>query len=81
MSWSQRALPVKAGDEVCYSAAFLRSVGAYTGDMPHARGVVTGVETLGGEIVLANVTWDIEGLPERVNVKSLSRVSERGVLE
>ena len=42
---------------------------------------MTGVETLGEEIVLANVTWDIEDLPERINVKNLSRVSERGVLE
>lgn len=68
------------GDTVAYRADFLRSIGCYTGDMPQARGVVTDLVPL-GETTLAKIEWDLEDLPEKVNVKNLSRVTERGVLE
>jgi hypothetical protein len=80
VTWADRSLPVKAGDRVCYSAAFLRSIGCYAGDMPQARGLVTGLKAV-GEVTLAEIEWDPEGMPERVNVKNLSRVTERGIVE
>jgi hypothetical protein len=68
----------KVGDAVAYSHAFLRSIGTVTGDMPQARGEITGLVPVGRELVLAEVSWDRAELPARVNVKNLCRVGGRG---
>ena len=81
MSWGERTSPVKVGDTVMYSKAWLRSTGQFTGDICFAKGKVTGLKTLGKELVLAEIEWDKPDLPERVNVKNLSRVTERGVMD
>lgn len=60
------------GDRVRYKAAFLRSIGAYTGDMGHARGVVKGTILLGAHTTLAVIGWDLD-VPDRVNVANLER--------
>ncbi len=67
---------LKVGDHVAYSVTFLRSIGTYTGDMPHAKGEVTGLVPL-GETTLAEVAWDRAELPARVNVNNLCRVGSR----
>ena len=82
MSWAERSSAVKVGDKVAYSRRFLRSISCFTGDMPQARGKVTGLKTLSEDVVLAEVEWDLPDLPGRVNVKNLSRVTpERGVMD
>lgn len=80
MSWRERTAKVQVGDSVAYSARFLRNIGCHTGDMPQARGTVTGLERM-GEITLAVIDWGEWDMPEKVNVKNLSRVTERGVLD
>lgn len=69
-----RTQPIRVGDRIGYSKAFLQSTGQYTGDVPLARGEVTGLTTLGKDTTLAVIAWDRPGLPERVNVKNLSTV-------
>lgn len=60
--------PLAIGDRVAYSRSFLRSIGAFTGEMPHARGEIKKLTPL-GETTLAEVEWkDAELPPPRVNV-------------
>ena len=73
----QKPDELNVGDAVAYSRAFLQSIGAYTGDMPRAKGEVTGLVLVGRELVLAEVTWDRAELPARVNVNNLCRVGSR----
>ena len=73
----QKPDELNVGDAVAYSRAFLQSIGAYTSDMPRAKGKVTGQVPVGRELVLAEVTWDRADLPARVNVKNLCRVGSR----
>ena len=68
---------LQVGDRVAYTKAFLQSIGAYTGDMPHAKGVITDLKRLSEETTLAEITWDRPELPSRVNVKNLCRVGSR----
>jgi hypothetical protein len=71
---------VQVGDTVAYSRQFLKNTGQYTGDAPFARGKVTGLTPL-GQLLLAQVLWDREDLPNKVNVKNLSRVKDAVVME
>ena len=85
MSWANRTAPIKVGDRVAVSARFLRSTGQHTGDICFARGTVSALRTL-GEMTLAVIAWEPldeapPDVPERMNVKNLSRVTERGILE
>ncbi|HWY87125.1 MAG TPA: hypothetical protein VNX28_10390 [Gemmataceae bacterium] len=73
MTWTKRTQPLKVGDKVAYSKAFLQSTGSYTGDIPHARGEVTALISI-GETTLAEITWDKPDLPAKVNVKNLVSV-------
>lgn len=80
MTWAERTQPIKTGDTVAYSAAFLRSIGCFTGELPQARGEVTGLVQL-ADVTLAEIDWHNDEIPARVNVKNLVRSTERGVLE
>lgn len=75
--WTERVQPIKVGDRVAYSAAFLRSTGQHTGDIPHAKGTVTELKQL-GEVTLAVIEWGNPDIPEKVNVKNLCHVGGRG---
>ena len=75
MSWKDRAQPVKIGDTVAYTKQWLQSTGSYTGDLPRAKGKITGLKQLGSELTLAEIEWDTPDLPARVNVKNLCRVN------
>jgi hypothetical protein len=77
MTWQERTQKIKVGDRVAYSAAFLRSTGQYAGDVPHAKGEVRALVSL-GETTLAEIEWDKPGLPGRVNVANLCHVGGRG---
>lgn len=84
MTWQARSQPIRVGDRVAYSAAFLRNIGEVTGDMPQARGVVTELVAIGADTLLAIISWDgqPEDIPERVNVRNLSRVTpDKGILD
>lgn len=74
--WRLRTQPIQVGDKVGYSKTFLQSTGQYTGDVPFARGIVTALEILGAEIVLATIDWNTPELPSKVHVKNLSTVRQ-----
>lgn len=59
---------MQQGDRVAYSVKFLRSIAAYTGPMPFARGVITHLDGM-----IATVKWDknADDLPSRVGVFNL----------
>ncbi len=73
MTWAARVKPIRVGDIVGYSHAFLNSTGQYTGDVPRAKGKVTDL-VAAGPLILAIVEWDTPDMPERVNVANLARV-------
>ncbi len=64
---------LQIGDNVAYSANFLRSIACYTGDMPSARGIVTDIKPL-GERSLLTVNWDNEDIPSKVISANLAKV-------
>lgn len=74
MNWVTRTQPVKVGDKIAYTAAFLRGTGQYTGDVPQAKGIVLALVPL-GETVLAEIAWDTPDLPRRVHVANICRVN------
>jgi hypothetical protein len=76
MTWTKRTQTVKVGDTVAYSKAFLQSISAYTGDLPRARGKVTALVTVGKEVTLAEIDWNLPDLPHRVNVMNLCLASK-----
>ncbi|MDZ4858036.1 MAG: hypothetical protein SGI88_03565 [Candidatus Hydrogenedentes bacterium] len=78
MTWTKRVQTINEGDQVAYSAAWLRSTGQYTGDVPFARGVVKKLVPL-GQTTLAEVDWGNPDIPSRVNVANLSRVTDKGI--
>ena len=60
----------------------MQSISCYTGDMPQEpEESITGLKTLSEDVVLATIDWGGLDLPEKVNVKNLSKVTERGILE
>lgn len=64
----------KIGDRIAYSVQFLRSIGEITGEMPFARGKITGLKELSKECVLAVIEWENGDFPEKVNTKNLAKV-------
>jgi hypothetical protein len=71
--------PLEHGDRVAYASRFLKNTGQHTGDIPLARGTITGFTPM-GQSQLANVVWDREGIPGKILVSNLSRVREDGVV-
>jgi hypothetical protein len=79
MTWTRRTSPIKVGDRVAYSAAFLRSISCFAGDIPHGRGTVIALHPVCPEVILAEINWAGNAdLPAKVNVRSLCRVQDRG---
>jgi hypothetical protein len=69
---------IRPGDLVAYSAKFLRSIGCQTGPMPFARGRVIVMRHYAGA-TLATVGWNIDTLPDGVNVANLIAVDDMGL--
>ena len=67
---------IEVGDRVAYSAKFLRSIDAYIGEFPFARGTVIEIVPLGDDILLATINWHNIFAGEKVNVKNLRKVSD-----
>ena len=63
---------LQIGDNVAYSASFLRSISCYTGDIPAARGVVTNIKPL-GDRQLITVDWGNEDIPPKVISGNLAK--------
>lgn len=57
------------GDVVAYRGTFLRSVGIVTGDIPFARGRLTGVRA-----GVATVEWNLPGIPAGVRLCNLTAI-------
>ena len=70
---------ISVGERVQYKAAFCRSIGAYTGAIPFARGEVVQIKSLSQETRLAGMKWDGDysgELPKWVNVANLVQVGQ-----
>ena len=67
-------MTLAVGDRVMYSATWLRSVGQYSGPMPHARGIIVNIKRA-GPIHLAVIDWDKHNglVPDRVNIANLEK--------
>jgi hypothetical protein len=76
MDWVRKTKDVKVGDMVAYSRTFLQSISCYTGDMPRARGKVTALKSIGPDVTLADIDWDLPDLPAHVNVANLIRAKD-----
>lgn len=79
-TWAARTASVQPGDTVAYSRRFLQSISCFTGDMPQGRGTVKELQRL-GEVTLAVIDWGGMDLPEKVNVRNLSRVKDGMVMD
>ncbi len=53
------------GDRVAYSAAWLKSTGTHTGDLPFLRGTVIAVMPFAGR-QLCTIAWDLDSKPVRM---------------
>jgi hypothetical protein len=65
---------MKIGDTVQYRAEWLRNVGIYMGDLPRAKGRVVKLTEYGKTTTIADVEWDLPGIPTRVNTANLHKV-------
>lgn len=71
---------IKVGDRVAYARHFLRSICAFTGAIPFARGVVESIDAKHGSAIATiawrkdTADWQPDALPARVNVANLVRV-------
>lgn len=63
---------LEVGDKVMYSKSFCQSIGAYTGEIPHARGTITDFVSLGSKR-LAVIDWNNDA-PGKVLDVNLSKV-------
>jgi hypothetical protein len=61
------------GDRVAYSAAFLKSTGQHAGDVPHLRGTVKAVTSLGSQ-QLVTIAWDNYHVKSEYHDDGLGRV-------
>ena len=53
---------MKVNDKVMFSAQFCRSIFESSGDIPHARGIITKlapVDCTGRDVTIAHVDWDL----------------------
>lgn len=66
---------IEVGSRVQYKAAFLRSIGCYTGDLPFAKGTVKELIPLGSNF-LANIDWGNPNVPEKVITQNLKRIGQ-----
>ena len=73
----EHAAKLQVGDRVRYSAMFLRSTGQYLGEVPQAKGVITGIDGLGSDTRIADVRWEnCRVCAARVNAFNLWKVGK-----
>jgi hypothetical protein len=66
---------IKAGDKVKYARDFCRSIGAYTGDIPFARGTVQRIERWDSGLEVAVVRWDQVDTGAAIELEGTSKVN------
>jgi hypothetical protein len=59
------------GDKVQYKAEFLRSICAYTGSLPFAKGTIKEITKYSKNFTLATIDWQDEDVPNSVNIENL----------
>jgi len=64
---------IQVGDTVAYSGSFVDRQHLCPSDLPSARGKVRALRRLDSGVILADIEWDIRGLPKRVNIKNLTK--------
>ena len=64
---------LQVGDDVCFTANWLRSVGANPGPLPFARGIITEIEAHSSTLVIATVRWNDDRVGERVLLNNICR--------
>jgi hypothetical protein len=67
--------PIQIGDTVACGQTFIERHGRYSGSMTYARGKVNALHRVAGGIILADIDWNPPGLPKRVDVKNLIKVT------
>lgn len=72
-------MKISVGSHVKYSRSFLRSISAFTGKLPFARGIVKELQPVGSSLILARIDWQDPEVPERVNVKNLALAQAREI--
>ena len=70
-------MEVTIDSRVKYSTSFLRSIGAITGELGFARGVITNIENL-GSLKIATIDWGDESISAKVNIKNLVSENRMG---
>lgn len=66
---------IKLGDTVAFNRAFLDCHARFYRRIGDASGAVTALHQLKTGPILADIDWDVAGLPKRVNVKNLIATS------
>ena len=69
---------IEVGDTVAYSDSFIKRQNRYPTDMPSAQGKVRVLHRLDNGVILADIEWDVHGLPKRVNIKNLTKAKSDG---
>ena len=69
---------IQVGDIVAYSSTFVDRQHLCATDLPSARGKVKVVRRLDSGVILADIEWDVHGLPKRVNIKNLTKAQSDG---
>jgi hypothetical protein len=64
---------IRVGDTVAYTDSFVDRQHLCPSDLRSARGKVTALRRLDSGVILADIQWDVHGLPKRVNIKNLTR--------
>ncbi|MFZ1011111.1 MAG: hypothetical protein WAN65_30005 [Candidatus Sulfotelmatobacter sp.] len=72
---------IQVGASVAYSHNFLDRQNQTVNNMQLAQGKVIALHRLHTGIILADIEWNIPGLPKRVNVKNLVRMETAALAE
>lgn len=64
---------INQGDQIRYSATFLRSIGERTGPTASAVGTVQAIKRITPQVSVATIQWNTPGMPEKALVKNLTR--------
>lgn len=78
---SNMAHKIQVGASVAYSHNFLDRQNQTVNNMQLAQGKVIALHRLHTGIILADIEWNIPGLPKRVNVKNLVRMETAALAE
>jgi hypothetical protein len=78
---SNMAHTILVGATVAYSHNFLDRQNQTVNNMQLAQGKVIALHRLHTGIILADIEWNMPGLPKRVNVKNLVRMKTTALAE